>query len=368
MNNEEKKRFIIEVHRMFMNYRPYDRCLSLDEMKFREDAFWNNYHHSFYSLLPESLFKYRKPTEDAIKNFEDDNAWFSHPADFDDTVDSVIFNDLESELEEFEKSPKRIIEKLSKSFVHAFASAQGIDIDEKQIEEALPLFNLDGSINEPATRNYLADKMPEDKIDECVERLKINTSQENNNVILKSAKGFMMNFIDINKKIRSETFVFSMAEDCDSQAMWGLYADESKGFCIEYQFPKDTFLGQRMILNLFPIYYGEKPLVSFFDVLVKGIYAKQKVNGISFEDYKDFFVSAYTKDKSYEFQNEWRITFDKNMGGHLQKFPFVKSIILGERMTEENKNRLIEIARKKNIKIYQRQLNATGSKVIKVEF
>ena len=171
----------------------------------------------------------------------------------------------------------------------------------------------------------------------------------------------------MNKRIRSQSLVFSLAEESDNQAMWGLYADESKGFCIEYAFPDDTFLGQRILSNLFPIYYGDKPLISFVDVLIKGLHSKNQVNGITYEDYQNWFLSMYTKNKTYEFQKEWRIAFDKTMGGNLQSFPFVKSIILGERMSEGNKIRLIEIAKRKNIKVYVRQINKTGSKIITKE-
>ena len=339
MDNEEKKQFIINAHKLYMKYRPYDGCSSIDDMKAKEDAFWSVYASSFYHLLPKSLFKYRKPTEDAIKCLKNDEAWFSHPADFDDTVDSVINNDIESELEEFEKHPEVVTMKLAKAFVGAFAASKGITIDEKQIEECLPLFDENGTFNEEDTKQYLLSKMPE------------------------SVKGFLTYYVDLNKRTRSETLVYSLAEEGDNQAMWGLYADESKGFCIEYEFPKETFLGQRMLLNLFPIYYGEKPLIKFFDVLIKGLYAKNQVNGISYEDYQDWFLSAYTKDKTYEFQKEWRITFDKRMGGNLQQFPFAKSIILGERMLEEHKERLIDIAKKKGISVYIRKVNKTGSKI-----
>ena len=363
MDNEEKKQFIINAHKLYMKYRPYDGCSSIDDMKAKEDAFWSVYASSFYHLLPKSLFKYRKPTEDAIKCLKNDEAWFSHPADFDDTVDSVINNDIESELEEFEKHPEVVTMKLAKAFVGAFAASKGITINEKQIEECLPLFDENGTFNEEDTKQYLLSKMPEYATDECVSKLKENTSTVVNDKVLESVKGFLTYYVDLNKRTRSETLVYSLAEEGDNQAMWGLYADESKGFCIEYEFPKETFLGQRMLLNLFPIYYGEKPLIKFFDVLIKGLYAKNQVNGISYEDYQDWFLSAYTKDKTYEFQKEWRITFDKRMGGNLQQFPFAKSIILGERMLEEHKERLIDIAKKKGISVYIRKVNKTGSKI-----
>lgn len=364
MNNEEKKQFIINVHSFYMKYRPYDGCISIKEMKNKEDEYWNMHSFLFCGFLPNSLFKYRKPTENAINNFENDTAWFSHPSDFDDTVDSVINNDIESELKEFEEHPEEATKKLAANFVKAFAEQYGVVVDEKQIEEALPLFNPDGTFNEEDTKLYLETKMPENATDECVKRLKENTSKVVNDKVIESLKEFLTYYIDLNNRTRNETMTFSLAEEGNNQAMWGLYADESRGFCIEYVFPHDSFFGQRMLLNLFPIYYGDKPLIKFFDVLIRGLYSKNNINGISYEDYQDWFLSTYTKDKSYEFQKEWRITFDKRMGGNLQSFPFAKSIILGERMSNENKNRLIGIAKKKGIKVFERKINKTHSSII----
>lgn len=232
------------------------------------------------------------------------------------------------------------------------------------IDEVFPLFNEDGTINDIHTRKYLSEKMPKYAIDECVKRLKNNSSGVINEEIQEAVNGFLNTYLEKNDKIKNESLTFSLAEENNNQAMWGLYADESKGFCIEYSFSPNDFLGQRMLLNLFPIYYGDKPLIKFFDVLIRGVYSFDNINGISYDDYQEWFLSTYTKDKSYEFQKEWRITFDKTMGNNLQKFPFIKSIILGERISENDAKKLMEIAKKKNILIYQRKINKSGSKII----
>ena len=52
------------------------------------------------------------------------------------------------------------------------------------------------------------------------------------------------------------------------------------------------------------------------------------------------------------------------MGGNKQPFPFAKAIILGEKMSEEYKANLIQLAKQKGLDIYQRKLNVSGSKII----
>ena len=180
-------------------------------------------------------------------------------------------------------------------------------------------------------------------------------------------EGFLKIYLDFNNKLRKESFVFCLAEEGNNQAMWETYADDATGFCIEYQIPNDTFLGQRMLMNLLPIYYGEKESINFFDVLVKGLTAEKQVNGISYEDYEKWFLSSYTKDPSYAFQKEGRIVFAQDMGGNKQFFPFVKSIILGEKISEKNKKILVDLANKKGFEIYQRKLNLSGSKIMIVK-
>lgn len=364
MTNEEKKQFIISAHKLYMESRPYDGCVSLEQARDKEDAFWNTYFTKFYDVIPKSFFKYRKPTEDAVRNFENDEAWFSHPSDFDDTIDSIINNDIETELDEFKKNPEEVTKRLAKEFAKAYAYSLGVVFDEQDIDNALPLFNEDGTFDKDKTKLFLKDKLPANSIKECVSKLKMNTSKILNDEILNSVEGFLKSYLDLNKRLKNEIYVFSLAEESDNQAMWGLYAEESKGFCIEYEFPPTLFDAQRILLNLFPIYYGEKPKINFFDVLIKGLYSKNQINGISYDDYKEWFLSTYTKDKTYEFQKEWRITFDKNIESNLQSFPFAKSVIIGERASDDFKNRIINAANKKNIPVYLRKVNKTGSKII----
>ncbi len=364
MTNEEKKQFIIDAYRLYMKQRPYDAVISIDGVKKNKDEFWNNYYASFYDKIPKSLYKYRKIDCYSLKCLENDEAWFSHPKDFDDTVDSTLNNDIEEELADFEKNPHKITKELSKAFINAFASKYGTTIDMNMFDEVFPLFNEDGTLNDVDTKKYLSKKMPEYATDECIKRLKTNSSGLINEEIQESVKGFLNTYLGMNDRVRSESLIFSLAEEKDNQAMWGLYADESKGFCIEYSFSPNDFVGQRMLLNLFPIYYGDKSHIKFFDVIIRGLYSANTINGISYEDYQEWFLSTFTKDKSYEFQKEWRIVFDKTMGDNLQNFPFIKSIILGERISEDDAKKLIDIAKKKNILIYQRKINKSGSKII----
>lgn len=363
LTNEEKKQFLIGMDSLMMKHRPYD-VLDKAEIKRREDSLWEEYLSLFYESVPKSLYKYRYADDRSIENLANDKAWFSFPADFDDSTDSALNFDVEAELEKYEKCPILIVKDIMPHFAQALGAKYGCRVDPKLFGRNAPFFRVDGSLDELTTRKYLLDKLPFQAINEFVARVKSNLEPSNMLTLHQETLRKLRYHLDHNRKLKGELMVFCLAEEANDQAMWGLYADQSKGFCIEYVIPKDTFLGQRMLLNLFPVYYGEKPLIRVLDVFVRGIYSEHNVNGMSYEDYYQWFVSTHTKDPSYAFQKEWRITFEPSMGGNLQTFPFAKSIILGERIAKDNAERLIGIAKSKGLSVYQRKLIRTGSAIV----
>lgn len=367
MNNNEKNQFIISIHRLLMSIRQYDEKNDLAFMKEKEDLMWEQFKRDYYPQQPKSLFKYRKVNNQNLFNLENDIVWFSKPVDFGDTVDFTLNTDIEAELEDFEKHPQEYTKKVAIAFINFWLRQYGQTVDEKMVEMVLPLFNDDGEISENDAKAFLSDKMPEYSSDVYSKKLYEATQLPNQQPIKDTIKGFLNNYLDFNNRLRNGSYVFCLAEEGNNQAMWETYADGATGFCIEYQIPSKTFLGQRMLMNLLPIYYGAKEPLKLFDILVKGLTANKQVNGISYEDYEKWFLSSYTKDPSYAFQKEWRIVFTENMGGNKQSFPFVKSIILGEKISEDNKKILVDLANRKGFEVYQRKLNTSGSKIVVVK-
>lgn len=364
MTNEEKKQFILDVHRLYMKQRSYDGDFPIEIKKNKEDELWGAYFQLFLPRIPSSFYKYRKSTEENIENIENDIAWFSKPAEFGDTVDFTLNTDIESELEDFKRHPQEYTKRIAIAFINFWFAQYGQIVDEKMVDDALTLFNENGEVAEEDAKAFLGKMMPEYSSDAHSKKLVEATKLINQGPTMEAIEGFLKTYLDFNNRLRNESYVFCLAEEGNNQAMWETYADGATGFCIEYQIPNDTFLGQRMLMNLLPIYYGEKEPVKFFDILIRGLNAKNQVNGISYEDYERWFLSSYTKDPSYSFQKEWRIVFTEDMGGNKQAFPSVKSIILGEKISDDYKIKLIDLARRKGVDIYQRKLNVSGSKIV----
>ena len=367
MTNEEKKQFILDVHRQYMKKRPYDGDFPIETKKKKEDQLWDAFSKLFLDRIPKKLYKYREFTKYNIENLENDIAWFSKPSDFGDIVDFTLNTDIESEMKEFENNLEVHVKRVAIAIINYWLAPYGQTVDETMVDAVLPLFNENGEVEENDAKSFLSLMLPEYASDKYAKQLTWSTKLSNQDTVKEAIMGFLNVYLDFNKRIRNGTYVFCLAEENNNQAMWETYADNASGFCVEYEIPNNTFLGQRMLMNLLPIYYGEKEPVKFFDILVRGLSTKHQINGISFEDYEKWFLSSYTKDPSYSFQKEWRIAFTEDMGGNKQLFPFVKSIILGEKISEDNKKTLVDLAKRKGFEIYQRKLNASGSKIVVVK-
>lgn len=376
MENEEKRALIEEISRFYMGgENPYTGVEKDDEeLQAKEKRFWQGYKARFLNSFPKALFKYRKPNEHNFEALEKDAAWFSFPYEFDDTMDSTINNDIEAEMCQFKENPSLVIKKVATAIIQTILESKGIkvNIDESAIDDVIPMFSGDGVFDEKAAETYLIGKMPRPEAEAELEIIKKVTDSKSVRKIENDINRLLAFYCSMNKKIRSQMFTYCLAEESDNQAMWGLCADESKGFCIEYKFLEEDCLAQRMLLNLLPIYYGDKPSISFFDVLARSICVANGVKGIDINDYSSWLVSSVTKNTSYQFQKEWRITFDASIAfdpqkekyKHLQEFPFATSIIMGERISEEHAKKLTEIAKKKGLSLFQRKLNYTGSKIV----
>lgn len=159
------------------------------------------------------------------------------------------------------------------------------------------------------------------------------------------------------RQIVSETFkVTCLSERMDSPLMWSHYANKHYGFCLEYDFTStianrhnDLLLAQLM---LFPVHYSnERPLISktFFNSKTKLNYIKKKQLPPHAID--ELVYGLLGKSLDWEYEKEWRIfqLGDKET----MKLPKPQKLFLGANIEDAAKHRLIEIANKKEIPVFQ---------------
>lgn len=141
----------------------------------------------------------------------------------------------------------------------------------------------------------------------------------------------------IEEESKQTTFISSFSELNNNEDMWKRYANEKKGFCIEYKF-EDLFLSNGYGLTCFPVSYEDKKPLGAREI-------KSKENMV--------FTTLYKKNRygvdgeDWIGQREWRWScFEKTLGlteGQKRMLiPVAKPtrIFIGENASEDFINQL----------------------------
>ena len=130
--------------------------------------------------------------------------------------------------------------------------------------------------------------------------------------------------------------------------MWSnQYADNNRGFCIEYEMPDMSHRTDELCNNLFPVIYSDART----DVLNKCLEYNEK------ERDKEYLSVIYkygvlAKSKSvWKMQDEWRLISCDNMlaDDYNCKFCPITRVYLGSNMQKDQRREIIEICKRKGI-------------------
>ncbi len=145
---------------------------------------------------------------------------------------------------------------------------------------------------------------------------------------------------------RRDMGICSLSELKDFDEMWRNYADDSKGYCIEYD-----MRGYENLSLLYPVVYQDNRetnivtniLSSFIGEMIFGI-----SNGQITADKSQFIRLFLTKDLVWSYQKEWRLLGDAN-----QKLsaPKINAIYLGKNMPEQDKHQMRDYCKSCNIRL-----------------
>lgn len=150
--------------------------------------------------------------------------------------------------------------------------------------------------------------------------------------------------------------------DTNCMPMWAHYANNHQGFCVAYDMknPSNTILSG----CTFPIQYTDERLditsfIKKYATMVASEVDKQTALGIKkvlINDLSLVYVEQYLsniKHLSWAYEKEFRCT----MGANAKGMPFVdanpKAIYIGMNCSENNRQKLIEVAKKLSTPIYQ---------------
>jgi hypothetical protein len=318
------------------------------------------------TILPQYLFKYYSPTSENILDIQNQKVWLSHPKSFNDPFDCNIGYDNEK----FEKDT--LLQFITKNgCVEEQDKLKGFTIEDKRRIEnsrlgissylisrkeyySLVNFLILHSKSEELQRNvYDFLKCKEDELDTKITKLRD---------------------IDIRVACFSE---FDIYEEFFKQVvMWSHYADNHKGFCVEYDlellkkdiqfsledhefyYKKSEYLLEKNVAlikaGLFPVEYTCNRINIPITKLKKlEIDSQGNLNyncNIDELIYKTFIV----KSANWNYEKEWRIIVDgkiSNFYNNKLPFPYAKKIYLGCRADPELKDTLIAIGKNIGIEV-----------------
>lgn len=131
-----------------------------------------------------------------------------------------------------------------------------------------------------------------------------------------------------------------------SQLMWGHYANEHKGFCLEYTLNQEK-ANQELWMNLRPVIYCKVRYP-----ITQALLDSQNHNHTK-ESMRDAYLNgALRKSFDWAYQNEWRLLLPPQMhnqeGFQKDFFPITK-VYLGNRMPAKRRIEIIDICKGKGI-------------------
>lgn len=144
----------------------------------------------------------------------------------------------------------------------------------------------------------------------------------------------------INGAINDAVYIVSLCTDHKNRLMWSHYADNHKGFCIEYDFGTDVLKDSGVIV--FPVAYSSiRPKVPYETVLLSQNPTLENVNSQNIN--KSIFLSMLTKDKIWSYEKEWRILISAQEESMDILAPPVSCIYLGACCSEDNEKKIKEL-------------------------
>ncbi len=210
--------------------------------------------------------------------------------------------------------------------------------DGRKIEN---IFNLQNIKDQVLHNNILASVL----LCECC--IVVRYKHENDKV-QKAINLMILENYDHAQKFLCEKFRIScFTTNPYSMLMWSHYANGHKGFCIEYDLT--AIPDSPLFSTLFPVIYSDER-VSLLEQCIEFNTLKMLTDQ-SF--WKVFKYGLLMKSIDWKYQNEWRyISYDSkyaNIGDYNCKFLPISKVFLGNKMDQDDQDKIINICRTKGI-------------------
>ncbi len=284
--------------------------------------------------LPRLIYKYRKCNAYSVENLATDTVWLGSASSYNDPYDSAITISFQ-----------RL---LSSNIKSNFAKMPYLDGLRKFLSD--DEFNAAMASDDPM-ENFLRMILEKDKTKppaKLPDMLRVfrESIEHVNKPFLESMR----------KVIQDEMVLCSFSTVPDSIIMWGHYAQNHEGFCIEYDLDTvDANDARRRML--YPVIYSNK----LFDATM---YFEAAFSDITKFNNTFATLAALYKSPEWLYEKEWRLLFP---GGIYKPsnypMPQPRSVFLGSRMSNADRKRVRAICGAKNIECHQMRLSAQSFKL-----
>lgn len=315
-----------------------------------------------FNLLPNSLFKYFPNVYTRDTNYSQqailtNEVFLANPENFNDPFDCSIvinFSDYYIAMLQFYTKLFGINKKYQENLLEIYKNFHCYQFIRLFIKLKFIFLN-NKMFNKNIDFRYCSNEMEKLELECFLLKLQSyiyeNYDENNNykieNLLYKGIFGIMRSKMkeEINK-LKRNFRVASFTVQRDNILMWSHYANNHKGFCIEYSIDK-TNIFNNILLNLSPVIYSPKrEKINEFFVNNKSI----------FEWYKKGLLK---KSDLWSYEEEWRLILTKNdcsLKGISPFFP-IKAIYCGCKMLDEEIENIKRLIVGKNIELYQAEIS-----------
>jgi hypothetical protein len=345
-----QRRFIKNVFESSLDKKKYFSKIMLNDVNLINDK--NKY-------LPKYLFKYYSPTSENILTIKSQRLWLSHPKSFNDPFDCNIGYDSEN----YDKSC--LIKFIKENgYVKESNSEEGFTLDDENRILRSRLGDYYSMYNSLENYSDAKRKILESKNKEFQKKVweALYTKQQHIDYKIEKLK-------NINIRVACFSELERYDEFPNQIVMWSHYADNHKGFCIEfdleflkkdivlslkdpdfYHESKNEYLSERNVAiikaGLFPIEYTSNRINIPVTKLNK-INIDPSGNITYDSNFDELFYKAFVvKSANWNYEKEWRIIVDGQISDYYDNripFPYIKTIYLGCKANKELISTMISI-------------------------
>ena len=280
-----------------------------------------------YRNLPEYIYKYRRDSSFSRDNLRTDTVWFSSPEAYNDPYDCA-----------FKITDHRVVQAAERRIADVFVTH----------------YHLEGVVSAERIAEAKNGEKPLQAIAELVSEL--NSAPGSNPKRMAEftsivTPNLIRDVLSTVRQWRAVTKVCSFSAIHDSVLMWSHYADNHRGFCIEYGL-KGLVPDHPFCKFLYPVIYSE----ALYDLTP---WAEALVH----PDRKNFntdclILGVLYKFDGWQYEDEWRLVEATQtvIADHNFSTPKPTRVFLGSRMDETSRRELLILCGEKKIQVHQMRL------------